>query len=102
MADIEKLIQDLESNFMAMRTQAANSLGKLKDQRAKSHLIKTLSDPEPAVRSEAAYALGEIGPAAKDAAPALKAMSTNSPDSYLRKMAAAALQSIENRKAKQP
>ena len=37
-------------------------------------LIVALDDPEPTVRFPATVALGEIGPAAKDAVPRLKKM----------------------------
>jgi HEAT repeat protein len=56
-------------------------------------LIKGLSDSEPRVRREAAAALRNIGPLAKDAIPALK-MATNDKDEPVRDMAAAALKAI--------
>ncbi len=57
-------------------------------------LIKGLADPEPKVRIEAAAALRNIGPLAKDAVPALK-MALNDKDESVRDTASAALKAIE-------
>lgn len=56
-------------------------------------LIKGLADPEPKVRKEAAAALRNIGPLAKDAIPALKT-ALNDKDELVRDTAAAALKAI--------
>ncbi|MDD5610744.1 MAG: HEAT repeat domain-containing protein [Candidatus Omnitrophica bacterium] len=45
----------------AVRINAIQTLGQIKDRRAISVLIKTLKDPQPAIRLYAAEALGEIG-----------------------------------------
>lgn len=44
---------------------------------ALNKLIDLLKDPDPVVRRLTAYALGEIGPAAKSAVPAMKAAMDN-------------------------
>ncbi len=52
----------LVNYFPEVRRRACNLLGKLGGERAKDALITVLlNDPEPMVKSEAAYALGEIG-----------------------------------------
>ncbi len=52
----------LVNYFPEVRRRACNLLGKLGGERAKDALLTVLlNDPEPMVKSEAAYALGEIG-----------------------------------------
>ena len=57
----EQLIDELKSGFGLSRSQAAIELGKLKEKRATNALITALDDPNMAVRSNAAFALGELG-----------------------------------------
>ena len=66
--DIEGLIQALDFQDIAVRAEAAESLGNLGDMRAVNPLISTLQqDNDPYVRSIAAKALGELGdPKAED------------------------------------
>ncbi len=53
-------IQDLHSEFPAVRRQAAETLGRLGDRTAVPRLVETLGDPEPSVRREVAKALGQL------------------------------------------
>ena len=57
-------------------------------------LIEALKDKDYKVRLRAALGLGEIGPAAKDAVPALKAMSETDPEASGRRSAETALKRI--------
>lgn len=58
-------------------------------------LIKAMEDPKPLVRLEAARALKCLGPAAKDAAAALKKAAREDKEEYVREMAAEALKAVE-------
>lgn len=57
-------------------------------------LLEALEDTDKSVRQVAAQALSRIGPAARDAMPALKAVSENDRVRKVRKAAASALESI--------
>ena len=59
-------------------------------------LIKALSSKSPVVRKQAALALGELGPKAKAALPALKAALKDA-DADVRAAVVAALERVENR-----
>ena len=60
-------------------------------------LIGALKDKDGYVRQSAAYALGRIGPVAKDAVPALQAITKNDPERAARKAAAMALKKIQGK-----
>jgi HEAT repeat protein len=57
-------------------------------------LIEELKDKDTFVRRNAAVYLGRIGPAAKDAVPALRVMSEKDPEASVHRAAAGALKSI--------
>jgi HEAT repeat protein len=57
-------------------------------------LLKSRSDK---VRDEAVDALGDIGPAARDALPALREMAASDPSSRVRQSAAAAVRQVEGK-----
>lgn len=60
--DVDGLIQALQDQDIAVRAEAASSLGKLSDMKAVEPLISMLQyDSDPYVRSLAARALGELG-----------------------------------------
>ena len=62
--DIEGLISALKDADLAVRAEAASSLGSLRDAQAVEALIATLeNDNDPYVRSLSATALGAIGDA---------------------------------------
>jgi hypothetical protein len=67
--DVDGLIRALQDQDIAVRAEAASSLGQLGDQKAVAPLISTLqNDSDPYVRSLAAKALGSLGnPRARDA-----------------------------------
>lgn len=65
----EQLIDELKKGPGLGRAKAAADLGKLCDIRAMHPFVDALNDSHMTVRSNAAYALEEIG--AKDAAPFL-------------------------------
>ena len=72
--------------------RAAIALGKIGPD-AVPALIEALKDKDKEVHRLAVYALGQIGPAAKDAVPALKALSETEPS--VRRSVAKALKQIE-------
>jgi len=55
-----KLSQGLYSQNPVVRASCAKALGSIKDTRAVTHLIKTLTDSDKKVRTRSAEALGEI------------------------------------------
>jgi len=59
--DVEGLINALKDEDEDVRTNAAEALGKIKDERAVEPLIRALKNKDDDVREEAAMALGEIG-----------------------------------------
>lgn len=61
---------DLQDLSLEFRMRAVTALGQFGAQ-AVPALVQVLRDPEPGLRLNAAATLGQIGPAAKDAAPAL-------------------------------
>jgi HEAT repeat protein len=67
--DVGGLIRALQDRDIAVRAEAASSLGQLGDQKAVVPLISSLqNDSDPYVRSLAAKALGQLGePRARDA-----------------------------------
>ncbi len=72
--DVAAKIEQLKSPDVNMRVQAVTDLAAAgpKAAPAVQALIGTLKDSDPLVQRLSAYALGEIGPAAKEAIPALK------------------------------
>jgi len=74
-AAVPDLVQALQSQDSAVRLKAIEVLGRMGSDAdadgAVPHLVKLLDDPDPAVRKASARTLGLIGPAAKDAVPAL-------------------------------
>lgn len=60
------------------------------------HLIGALADPRPQVRAEMAGALGELGPLAKDAVPALERLAKTDPEPAVRDVASEALVKIQD------
>ncbi|MFA5613617.1 MAG: HEAT repeat domain-containing protein, partial [Methanoculleus sp.] len=56
--DLGGLITALESDDAGTRWMAAGGLGELRDPRAITPLIRTLTDPDPDVRWKSAEALG--------------------------------------------
>ena len=78
----------------AARLQAIDKLASQADKAAAvEQLIEALKDASPAVRADAAHALGEIGPAAKPAAEALVALIAD-PSPAVRRQAIKALYAI--------
>ena len=73
---MEKLIQELMEGDAYVRLEAAEALGKLKNNRAVEPLIEALHDDDEDVRAEAAKALGEIG-SAKAIASLIEALEDN-------------------------
>jgi HEAT repeat protein len=73
-ANIEKLRADLKSPDSNVRQEACAELAKAKQNAAPAlpDLIAALNDTDPIVRRLAAYALGEMGSAAKSAVPELQ------------------------------
>ena len=57
---VEELIKKLKAKSKAVRRDAAEALGKLKDPKAVEPLISALKDDRWEVRAAAAWALGEI------------------------------------------
>jgi HEAT repeat protein len=58
-------------------------------------LTEALADVDPDIRDEAARALGDIGPAAKDALPALQRVASSDPVETVRRIARRAIESID-------
>ena len=84
---------DLRDASSEVREKATQALGHFGD-KAVPILAQTLGEPDPDVRWAAAYALGEIGPAAKDAVPALVQALTD-PDDMVRGRAEVTLRRID-------
>lgn len=60
-ADLERLIAQLRSHDVTVRSDAAHALGKLGDERAVPTLAEALTDPDEYVRKSAVSALRRIG-----------------------------------------
>jgi HEAT repeat protein len=80
----------------AVRSAAANALTRIDPRGAVSVLIEALKDPDTSVRASAAYALGDIGPDALAAVPALTVL-INDANSEVRVSATEALRAIRSR-----
>ena len=65
-------------------------------------LIEALKDEDWNVRMYAAYALGKIGPGAKEAVPALKKAQLEDQNVQIRDVAAVALEKIEQASTETP
>ena len=59
--ELERLLQQLKSADVTLRSDAAHALGKLADDRAASALAEALRDPDEYVRKSAVMALRRIG-----------------------------------------
>jgi HEAT repeat protein len=59
--ELERLVQQLRSADVTLRSDAAHALGKLADERAVSSLGEALRDPDEYVRKSAVMALRRIG-----------------------------------------
>ena len=57
---LQTTLNDLGSDVVAVRQQAAKRLGEMADRRATTALLSVLTDDEPRVRREAAKALGAV------------------------------------------
>ncbi|HEY3247873.1 MAG TPA: HEAT repeat domain-containing protein [bacterium] len=60
-ADLERLVAQLRSHDVTVRSDAAHALGKLADERAVPALAEALTDPDEYVRKSAVAALRRIG-----------------------------------------
>lgn len=60
-ADVERLVAQLRSHDVTVRSDAAHHLGKLGDERAVPALAEALADPDEYVRKSAVAALRRIG-----------------------------------------
>jgi len=98
-ADLEDLLDQLESKDPVKRYEAAVELGKLGDPGAIPALIEALSDEDKYVTYWAASSLGDLK--AKEAVPAL-VENLSSPDEITRYWAAIALGKIEDLSAIEP
>ncbi len=59
--ELERLLQQLKSTDVTLRSDAAHALGKLADDRASAALAEALRDPDEYVRKSAVMALRRIG-----------------------------------------
>ena len=59
--ELERLLQQLKSADVTLRSDAAHALGKLADERAAASLGEALRDPDEYVRKSAVMALRRIG-----------------------------------------
>ena len=59
--ELERLLQQLKSTDVTLRSDAAHALGKLADDRAAAALAEALRDPDEYVRKSAVMALRRIG-----------------------------------------
>ncbi len=87
--------RDADNRLAAMRMLV--SIGGAPAQHAIPKLIDALTDPDVRIRRAAAETLGQFGPAAKDALPALRA-ALNDENNDVRLFAGEAILSIETRK----
>ncbi|HID08178.1 MAG TPA: HEAT repeat domain-containing protein [Armatimonadetes bacterium] len=69
---VPTLIEALSNEDWMLRATIIRCLGRIGDSSVVSVLIKALKDKNVNVRSSALYALGDIGPAAKQAIPAVR------------------------------
>ncbi len=65
--NVSKAIEDLKGTDEVAKENACIDIATAKDASAVSALVPLLKDPNPELRRLAAYALGEIGPKAKEA-----------------------------------
>jgi HEAT repeat protein len=87
------LLELAESGDWHARRNAAQVLGWIGSRTATEVLVETLHDSSPQVRSEAAWALGQIGdPGSRSA---LRKLSTNDPSVTVRQSAQSALAAIK-------
>jgi HEAT repeat protein len=93
----EELIAQMHSQETAVRLHAIRALGERGPKSARAAvpaLSEALRDSDAFVRRDAARALGQIGPAARDAAAALR-LAAKDRNPQVRKAAAEALQEIQ-------
>ncbi len=97
-----QLLELVESNDRFLRVSALWALLKINPgheeiaKYAVPHLINALSDSRPGVRAEMATVLGDLGPLAKDAIPALRRLSQSDPDAMVRDLATEALRKLQD------
>ncbi len=89
---IEKLIQNLNSENQAVRRRAAWALGETRDPRAVEPLIAVLNNGNRSLQTNAIYALGRMGALA--VVPLIKALEDG--DRTIRINAAKAMKKIRN------
>ncbi|HOW26992.1 MAG TPA: HEAT repeat domain-containing protein [Elusimicrobiota bacterium] len=89
MSPLQKSIGDLRSKDAAIRLQAAEELGRLRDVRAIPPLLLALSDADENVRSSSARTLGLMR--TKDASKELSRLVTDDPTDQVRQSAVVAL-----------
>jgi hypothetical protein len=77
-----------------VRGEAATTIGMLHTQAASAALVAALSDPEPAVRKKAAWALGNVGAPVNVAGPALQTVATSDPNPFVRSLAQVAISKL--------
>ncbi len=88
---LERLIQNLNSEYRDIRTSAVWTLGKVKDPRAVEALISALNHKDSLIREKAAEALGEMKDP-KAVAPLIASLKDN--EETVREIAAKALENI--------
>ncbi len=76
---------------VGVRAEAAMTLGALRARAGTDALVTALGDASPAVRKQAAWALGRVGASASVAGPALGAVAANDPSPFVRSLAAVSL-----------
>jgi HEAT repeat protein len=95
---VQEWMQALQDPNARTRKKAATKLGNAGavDSTVIPALIGALKDRDAGVRAEAVLALLRIGPAAREAFPALREMARTDKDARVRAYAAKALEKLEN------
>jgi HEAT repeat protein len=95
---VDHWVRTLHDPDSRMRKRAATKLGNAGAAEATvvPALIEALKDRDAGVRAEAILALARIGPAAREAEPALRELATNDRDATVRASAAKALENLHS------